>query len=121
MVVNERPLKRLKRRFSDDIYDFFTFPAAGGSISGDFTVGGDGEPFWKMVPRFITTYASLTYPPSLFSSLMTWHVTLTIVGGAERPDLSPATVNLDVVEEDVTRSKSSVYCDQCRVIGELTH
>ena len=30
-----------------------------------------------------------------------------------------AVVSLDVVEEDVARSKT-VYCDQCRVVGELT-
>lgn len=30
-----------------------------------------------------------------------------------------ASVCLDVVEEDVIRSRS-VYCDQCRVVGELT-
>lgn len=60
-----------------------------------------------MVSSFLTTYAMLTYAPSLFSSLMTWHVTLTTEGGDERPDLSPATVNLDVVEEDVTESLES--------------
>jgi hypothetical protein len=37
-------------------------------------------------------------------------------GGAEA---GGGVVSLDVVEEDVARSRS-VYCDQCRVVGELT-
>jgi hypothetical protein len=37
-------------------------------------------------------------------------------GGGEA---GSAVVSLDVVEEDVARSRT-VYCDQCRVVGELT-
>jgi hypothetical protein len=35
-------------------------------------------------------------------------------GGGEA---GSAVVSLDVVEEDVARSRT-VYCDQCRVVGE---
>lgn len=33
------------------------------------------------------------------------------------PDISSVVLALDIVEEDVTRSSRSVYCNQCRVVG----
>ncbi|XP_061375222.1 PHD finger protein At1g33420-like [Gastrolobium bilobum] len=105
MVVNERPLKRTKRIVAADPYDFLTFPAAA------------GEPFRTSVQCFLSNHARLTLPPSLFPSLVTWQILFrvgSVVGG---PDLSPAVVALDIVEEDVIQSRNSVYCDQCRVIG----
>lgn len=117
MVVNERPSKRMKRRVSADLYNFLTFPAAG---DGFFDESAAGEPFRKAVQRFLTNHARLTFPPSLFPSLMTWQILFRIGGLLDGPDLSPAMVTLDIVEEDVTRSRSSVYCDQCRVVGEST-
>lgn len=119
MVVNERPTKRMKRRVSADLYDFLTFPAAGDRSCDDAAAAG--EPFRKAVQRFLTNHARLTFPPSLFPSLMTWQILFRIGGLVDGPDLSPAMVTLDIVEEDVTRSRSSVYCDQCRVVGEWTH
>lgn len=119
MVVNERPSKRMKRRVSADLYDFLTFPAAGDRCCDD--VVGGGQPFRKAVQRFLTNYAMVTYPPSLFSSLMTWQILFRIGGLVDGSDLSPAIVTLDIVEEDVTRSRSSVYCDQCRVVGWSGH
>ncbi|XP_028806015.1 PHD finger protein At1g33420 [Neltuma alba] len=119
MVVNERPSKRMKRRVSADLYDFLTFPAADDRCCDDM-VGG-GQPFRKTVQRFLTNYAMVTYPPSLFSSLMTWQILFRIGGLVDGSDLSPAIVTLDIVEEDVTRSRTSVYCDQCRVVGWSGH
>ncbi|KAI4324030.1 hypothetical protein L6164_023598 [Bauhinia variegata] len=116
MVVNERPSKRMKRRVSADLYDFLTFPAA-----GDSCCDGGGEPFRKAVQRFLSNHARLTFPPSVFPSLMTWQIMFRIGGLVDGPDLSPAMVTLDIVEEDVTRSRSSVYCDQCRVVGWSGH
>ncbi|KAF7824931.1 PHD finger protein [Senna tora] len=118
MVLNERPSKRMKRRVSADLYDFLTFPANGDHFS-DESVGG--EPFRKAVQRFLTNHARLTFPPSLFPSLMTWQILYRIGGLVDGPDPSPAMVTLDIVEEDVTRSRSSVYCDQCRVVGWSAH
>ena len=37
------------------------------------------------------------------------------------PDISSVVLALDIVEEDVTRSSRSVYCNQCRVVGESAH
>ncbi|KAI9099607.1 hypothetical protein K1719_024612 [Acacia pycnantha] len=119
MVVNERPSKRMKRRVSADLYDFLTFPAASDRCLDDVVVGG--QPFRKTVQGFLTNHAMVTYPPSLFSSLMTWQILFRIGGHVDGPDLSPASVTLHIVEEDVTRSRSSVYCDQCRVVGWSSH
>ncbi|XP_043690688.1 PHD finger protein At1g33420-like [Telopea speciosissima] len=118
MVVNGRPLKRMKRRVTADLYDFLTFPAC----SGDEISGGDHPdgPFRLNVRSFLSKHAQLPPPSSLFPHLLTWQIVFRIgdlVGG---PDSSPAVVALDVVEEDVTRSRS-VYCDQCRVVGWSGH
>lgn len=37
------------------------------------------------------------------------------------PGISPVVLALDIVEEDVTKSPRSVYCNQCRVAGESAH
>ncbi|XP_020214399.1 PHD finger protein At1g33420 [Cajanus cajan] len=113
MVVNERPSKRMKRRVTADLYDFLTFPAAADASSC--------EPFRNCVQRFLSDNARITFPPSLFPSLMTWQILFRVGDLVEGPDLSPAMVTLDIVEEDVTRSRTSVYCDQCRVVGWSGH
>ncbi|XP_061359413.1 PHD finger protein At1g33420-like [Gastrolobium bilobum] len=113
MVVNERPAKRMKRRVTADLYDFLTFPAAGDDSSS--------VAFRNSVQRFLYDHARITFPPSLFPSLMTWRILFRVGELVDGPDLSPATVTLDIVEEDVTRSRSSVYCDQCRVVGWSGH
>ncbi|CAJ1978272.1 unnamed protein product [Sphenostylis stenocarpa] len=113
MVVNERSSKRMKRRVTADLYDFLTFPAAADVSSG--------EPFRTCVQRFLSDHARITFPPSLFPSLMTWQILFRVGDLVDGPDLLPAVVTLDIVEEDVTRSRSSVYCDQCRVVGWSGH
>lgn len=115
MVVNERPTKRMKRRISADLYNFLKFPDAD-DLRCDESDAGD--PFRKTVQRFLTNHARLIFPPSLFPSLMTWQILFRIGELVDGSDLSTAMVTLDIVEEDVTRSRSSVYCDQCRVVGE---
>lgn len=130
MVVNGRPLKRAKKRVTADLYDLLTFPAGAG-------IGYDG-PFRTNVRSFLSRHARLPPPSSVLSPaaaphLLTWRVSFRIGGPktAEEPgeedtdrkvdDDSPSAfvVDLDVVEEDVARSRS-VYCDQCRVVGEST-
>ncbi|XP_015953106.1 PHD finger protein At1g33420 [Arachis duranensis] len=113
MVVNERPTKRMKRRVTADLHDFLTFPSAAGA-SFD-------SPFRNCVQRFLADHGRITFPPSLFPALMTWQILFRVGDLVEGPDLSPAVVTLDIVEEDVTRSRSSVYCDQCRVVGWSGH
>ncbi|CAI9777526.1 unnamed protein product [Fraxinus pennsylvanica] len=107
MVVNGRPMKRVKRRVTADLSDFFTFP-----IGGEVAPGG---PFRTRVKEFLQKNALLPPPSSLFPHLLTWQV-LFRVGNIVDDDGAPSVVCLDVVEEDVASSRS-VYCDQCRVVG----
>ncbi|CAN1841886.1 PHD finger protein At1g33420 [Linum perenne] len=110
---NNRPLKRARRnRITADLHDFLTFPAAGGEEAG---------PFRETVKAFLSNHARLTFPPSLFPSLLTWQIAFRIGDLVDGPDLSPLVVSLDIVEEDVTRSPRSVYCNQCRVVGWSSH
>ncbi|XP_030551382.2 PHD finger protein At1g33420-like [Rhodamnia argentea] len=115
VVVSGRPMKRMKRRVTADLFDFLTFPSS--SASG----GGGGAPFRARVKEFLSRHAVLPPPSSLFPHLTTWQVLFrvgdVVTGG---PDPSPAVVCLDVVEEEVSRSRS-VYCDQCRVVGWSGH
>ncbi|EXC66839.1 hypothetical protein L484_000134 [Morus notabilis] len=119
MVVNARPLKRMKSRVTADLYDFLTFPSPADSAGG--------AAFRAKIRAFLSKHAMLPPPSSLFPHLMTWQILFRVGGGdamegAAGDDflLPPAVVCLDVVEEDVARSRS-IYCDQCRVVGELTH
>lgn len=106
--MNARPSKRRRRVTAD----FYTFPAPGDAISG--------APFRTAVPCFLSRHARLAYPmTSLFPSLMTWQI-LFRVGDSVAGEEDAGGVILYVVEEDVIRSSRSVYCDQCRVVGELT-
>lgn len=110
MVVNgARAMKRLvKRRVTADIGDFLTFGC------GD-DVDPPPYPFRTAVRSFLSNHALLPPPSSLFPHLMTWQIIFR-VGDVVADDGGPAVVCLDVVEEDVARSRS-VYCDQCRVVG----
>uniref|UniRef100_A0A1D1YVC0 PHD finger protein At1g33420 n=1 Tax=Anthurium amnicola TaxID=1678845 RepID=A0A1D1YVC0_9ARAE len=132
MVVNGRPLKRAKKRVTADLCDFLTFPA--GAEAG--LVG----PFRANVRAFLSRHARLPPPSSVLSPtaaphLLTWRVSFRVGGpkgdgeGDEEPGRKgeegsppppPLIVDLDVVEEDVARSRS-VYCDQCRVVGWSGH
>ncbi|KAG5247578.1 PHD finger protein [Salix suchowensis] len=117
MVVNGRPIKRMKRRVTADLYNFLTFPASSSSSPPP----PDG-PFRANVRSFLTEHALLSPPSSLFPHLLTWQISFRVgdlveCGGGEA---GPEVVSLDVVEEDVARSRS-VYCDQCRVVGWSEH
>ncbi|KAK9059030.1 hypothetical protein SSX86_021649 [Deinandra increscens subsp. villosa] len=107
MVVNGRPLKRMKRRVTADLNDFLTFP------SGERTAT---KPFRTSVREFLLKHALLPPPSSLLPHLLTWQILFRV--GEPRSDGygDASSVCLDVVEEDVIRSRS-VYCDQCRVVG----
>ncbi|XP_076943910.1 PHD finger protein At1g33420-like [Bidens hawaiensis] len=104
MVVNGRPLKRMKTRVTADLNDFLTFP------SGERTAAG---PFRSTVRDFLLRHALLPPPSSLIPYLLTWQILFRVGGDEDSGDVS---VCLDVVEEDVVRSRS-VYCEQCRVVG----
>ncbi|XVF29809.1 hypothetical protein REPUB_Repub16aG0003100 [Reevesia pubescens] len=126
MVVDSRcilarPLKRPRRttRVTADLPDFLDFPlpAVAASVQG--------KPFRDAVRSFLSTNARLTtaVTPLDLPSLMTWQI-LFRVGNFLTSDAcgpSPIVLALYVVEEDVTRSFRSVYCDQCRVVGWSGH
>lgn len=106
VVYNERPFKRLKRRVTADLHDFATFLTDDGGFAG-------AQPFRSAVKSFVLRYARPpTYSAPLFAELVTWQVAFRVGDGDEE-------LVMEVVEEDVTRS-ASVYCNQCRVVGELT-
>lgn len=103
-VKDEMSLKRVKKRkLSKDLPDFFEFPSRGGS-------GIASQPFRDCIKAFLSHHARLTHLPSLFPTLLAWRLDLR----------SPFPVALHIVEEDVTTSRRSVYCDHCRVVGEHT-
>ncbi|XP_009587240.1 PHD finger protein At1g33420-like [Nicotiana tabacum] len=113
VVMNGRPMKRLKRRVTADLNDFLTFPDVGN------IAGGSSEPFRTTVKAFLSKHALLPPPSSLFPHLLTWQILFRVgdlTNDVGDDDSSPAVVCLDVIEEDVARSRS-VYCDQCRVVG----
>ena len=113
MVVNGRPLKRMKRRVTADLNDFLSFPARD-VTAGEVTPSG---PFRASVKEFLLRHALLPGPSGVLPHLLTWQILFRV--GDDDVSGDVASVVLDVVEEDVARSKS-VYCDQCRVVGELT-
>ncbi|PWA79611.1 RING/FYVE/PHD zinc finger superfamily protein [Artemisia annua] len=110
MVVNGRPLKRMKRRVTADLNDFLSFPARE-ITAGEVTPSG---PFRTSVKEFLLRHALLPGPSGVLPHLVTWQILFRV--GDDDVSGDVASVVLDVVEEDVARSKS-VYCDQCRVVG----
>jgi hypothetical protein len=116
MVVNGRPLKKARTR----VEAFAGFPAA--------RDGGAAGTFREAVRGFLARHARLLPLPSIFSPaaaaapphLLTWRVSLRVGedGEDDGGGGGGCGVELNVVEEDVLRSRS-VYCDQCRVVGEL--
>ncbi|POO03426.1 hypothetical protein TorRG33x02_006310 [Trema orientale] len=108
MVVNARPLKRMKSRVTADLYDFLTFPSSVSSFASG--------PFRTNVRAFLSKHAILPPPSSLFPHLLTSQI-LFRVGDLDSPDSLARVVCLDIIEEDVAISRS-IYCDQCRVVGE---
>ncbi|KAG2665236.1 hypothetical protein I3843_16G116900 [Carya illinoinensis] len=122
MVVTGRPLKRMKRRVTADLHDFLTFPSSSSSSSSsvDCKDGLSGGPFRTRVREFLARNALHPPPSSLFPHLMTWQMLFRVGDQTDGPDSLPSVVCLDVVEEDVTRSRS-LYCDQCRVVGWSGH
>ncbi|KAK4280508.1 hypothetical protein QN277_012128 [Acacia crassicarpa] len=115
VVCGGKPLKRMKRRVTADFYDFLTFPSP--SVAGEDFSGG---PFRTNVRSFLSKHALLPPPSALFPHLMTWQILFRVGDLTDGPESSPAVVCLDVIEEDVVRSRS-VYCDQCRVVGWSGH
>ena len=119
MVVSEGdPMKKMKARVTADFYDFLTFPSLSAEEGEeDDDVDYIGGPFCRSVRAFLSRHALLPPPSALFPHLLTWRMMLRV--GEETAEAPPPVVCLDVVEEDVERSRS-VYCDQCRVVGEFT-
>lgn len=115
VVSGGKSLKRMKRRVTADYHDFFSFPSPSLAASESFS----GGPFRSNVHSFLTKYALLPPPSALFPHLLTWQILFRVGEITEGGESGPAVICLDVVEEDVARSRS-VYCDQCRVFGELT-
>lgn len=115
VVSGGKSLKRVKKRVTADHHDFFTFPSPTLTASENFSIG----PFRSNIRSFLTKYALLPPPSALFPHLLTWQILFRVGEITEGSESGPAVVCLDVVEEDVARSRS-VYCDQCRVFGELT-
>lgn len=124
MVENHgitRPLKRGRRSNTitagADLSDFFSFP------SPSVAASASGKPFRDGVRSFLSANARLTtaFAPTVLPCLVTWQILFRFGGfDPDANDPSPIVVSLYVIEEDVTRSSRSVYCDQCRVVGELT-
>ncbi|KAG9132704.1 hypothetical protein Leryth_020913 [Lithospermum erythrorhizon] len=102
MVLNRNAsMKRVKRRrVTADLYDFLTFPAAEEAVA----------PFRVAVKEFLSKHATLPPPCTLFPHLLTWQMLFRV------DEVGEEFVCVDVVEEDVSRSKN-LYCDQCRVVG----
>ncbi|KAK9095779.1 hypothetical protein Sjap_021276 [Stephania japonica] len=118
MVVNGKPQsRRVMKRVSADLYDFMKFPDVETEVP-DRRLRGC---FRGNIRSFLTKHGRYTAPCSLFPHLMIWQVLLRIGDFVDdRDGSSPAVVTLDVIEEDVTKSRS-IYCDQCRVIGWSNH
>lgn len=115
VVDNERPLKRMKTKVITDLYDFVNFLA----IVGDKVVVS--EPFRSNVHHFLSNHAHLTFPHFPDLSPTAWQIVFRVKSLVDGSDPSLATIALDIIEEDVTQSRNSVYCDQCRVVGESIH
>ncbi|KAI4310848.1 hypothetical protein MLD38_035796 [Melastoma candidum] len=107
MVVNGRPVKRLKSRVTANLHDFLTFPPP---------FSPPRAPFRSSVRDFLSTHALSSPPPP--SPLMTWLLLFRL--GHPSQD---STVSLHVVQEDVPSSspRRSPYCDHCRVVGWSGH
>lgn len=104
----------MKRRVFADLNDFFAFPPP--EEEPESGVGVHRKAFRDSVRVFLERHARLTPTPtpSVLPALLTWQLMFRVADG---PD--PVVVTLYVVEEDVTGStRRSVYCDQCRVVGE---
>uniref|UniRef100_A0A6M2ENK7 Zinc finger PHD-type domain-containing protein n=1 Tax=Populus davidiana TaxID=266767 RepID=A0A6M2ENK7_9ROSI len=121
MVVNGRPIKRMKRRVTADLYNFLAFPSSPSSSSSS-TPSPPRGPFRSNIRSFLTEHALLPPPSSLFPHLLTWQISFQVgdLVGCGGEEAGGGVVSLDVVEEDVARSRS-VYCDQCRVVGWSGH
>ncbi|KAL5567434.1 hypothetical protein UlMin_030598 [Ulmus minor] len=102
----------MKSRVTADLYDFLTFPS-----DSDGCAAG---PFRTNVRSFLSKHAILPPPSSLFPHLLTWQILFRVGDAIDGLDSLPVVVCLDIVEEDVARSRS-VYCDQCRVVGWSGH
>ncbi|TKY49871.1 PHD finger protein [Spatholobus suberectus] len=109
--MNERRLKQ-KRRVITDHCDFLSFPTAEFSI---------GKPFRSSVRRFLSHHTHLTLPSSLSPTLVTWQMLLQLKSFDGELGLSSTKMALDIIEENVIRTRSSIYCIQCRLFGWSEH
>ncbi|KAK4283235.1 hypothetical protein QN277_000210 [Acacia crassicarpa] len=116
VLIGRKPLKRMKTRVTADFYDFLTFPPPSLVVADEIS----GGPFRTNVRSFLSKHALLPPPSALFPHLLTWQILFRVGDQTDGPDSTPSVVCLDVVEEDVARSRS-VYCDQCRVVGWSDH
>ncbi|KAE8680724.1 PHD finger protein [Hibiscus syriacus] len=116
MVVNGLPVKRMKRRVTADLYDFLTFPSSSTSASGS----GVATPFRVNIRSFLSKHALMPPQSSLFPHVTIWQIVFRVGDPTDSSDPSSSVVCLDVVEEDVARSRS-IYCDLCRVVGWSGH
>ncbi|KAJ6763299.1 PHD FINGER PLANT-LIKE PROTEIN [Salix purpurea] len=110
-------MKRARRnnRVTANLYDILSFPSADDSVS-------PAVPFRDNIKTFLSCHARVTFLPSLFPSLLTWQILFRIGDLVlDGPGISPVVLALDIVEEDVTKSPRSVYCNQCRVAGWSGH
>ena len=121
MVVNERPMKRMKRRIFADLYDFHTFPTTTN------TTEEAEQPFRIKMRAFLEKHAHLTlsHSAAVLPSLFTWQLLLRVTSHSTTTHTNNM-LSLYVVEEDVTRisssssrSRRSVYCDHCCVAGNF--
>ncbi|KAF3773871.1 PHD finger protein [Nymphaea thermarum] len=112
MVVNNpRPCKRLKRRVTAELFDLRGFPPPG------FADLYGPAPFRTSIRSFLSRFVgSPQTPASLLPSpnLRAWQIVFQVGGG--EIEGGAAAVTLNVVEEDVSLSRS-VYCDHCRVVA----
>ncbi|XP_064942562.1 PHD finger protein At1g33420-like isoform X1 [Musa acuminata AAA Group] len=102
VAVDGRPLKRARRR--DEADGMLGLPD--GISAGEIAPCG---PFRHCARYFIARQARVA-PPAL-PRLRTWRM-------ASR--VGDTAVDLDVVEEDVARSRR-IYCDHCRIVGWSTN
>ncbi|XP_026659539.2 PHD finger protein At1g33420-like [Phoenix dactylifera] len=111
-AADGRSVKRTKRRVTAGMHDFLTFPS-----TGDEPSSGLEGPFRKNVRAFVARCGRRVPPHAVLArpQLATWRVAFRL--GGESDGGGPPAVEVDVVEEDVARSKN-VYCDDCRVVGK---
>ncbi|KAJ6309569.1 hypothetical protein OIU77_015137 [Salix suchowensis] len=78
MVVNGRPIKRMKRRVTADLYNFLSFPSSPSSSSSSSSPPPPRGPFRSNIRSFLTEHALLPPPSLLFPHLLTWQISFQV-------------------------------------------